>query len=76
MKIEKKSIRKFLNISIAIIITVSFMLQGSSISTNDNNDITMSLMDTTGNQWNVTLNFNEDSGKMDYVVFGEAPDAN
>jgi len=26
--------------------------------------------------WNVTLNFNEDNGNRDYVVFGEAPDAN
>ena len=26
--------------------------------------------------WDVTLNFNESGGKYDYVVFGEAPDAN
>ena len=27
-------------------------------------------------EWSVTLNFNETDGKTDYVVFGEAPDAN
>jgi len=27
-------------------------------------------------EWSVTLNFNETDGKIDYVVFGEAPDAN
>ena len=26
--------------------------------------------------WDVTLNFNESGGRIDYVVFGEAPDAN
>ena len=27
-------------------------------------------------EWDVTLNFNEPGGKSDYVIFGEAPDAN
>ena len=77
VKTEKKSTRKFSNIIIVVIITVIFMMPGASVFTNDNNDIIMSLMGTIGTQWNVTLNFNEDSsGKVDYVVFGEAPDAN
>jgi len=76
MEIEKKSTRKFLNAGIVVIVTVAFMLQGASISVNDNNNITMSLMSTMGDQWNVTLNFNESGGNIDRVVFGEAPDAN
>lgn len=31
---------------------------------------------TTNVEWDVTLDFRETSGKIDYVVFGEAPDAN
>ena len=31
---------------------------------------------TTNVEWDVTLDFRETSGKIDYVVFGEASDAN
>ena len=65
MKIERKSITSFWKTSIAVAITIAFILPGSAIFTDD-----MAI------EWNITLNFNEDGGKLDYVIFGEAPDAN
>ncbi|GAH74151.1 unnamed protein product, partial [marine sediment metagenome] len=50
------------------------MLPGSAIFTNGYEAI--SPTSTLAIEWGVTLNFNEDGGKLDYVVFGEAPDAN
>jgi len=41
-----------------------------------NTIITASSLDATTSEWNVTLNLNETGGKMDYVVFGEAIEAN
>jgi len=74
MKLEKKSTRKTLESVIAVAITVSLILSGSSMI--NNTIITASSLDVTASEWDVTLNFNETGGKMDYVVFGEAPDAN
>ena len=44
---------------------------------NNNAKIKDAINDTNNDiEWSVTLNFNETDGKSDYVVFGEAPDAN
>ena len=74
MKIEKKSITSFWKVSIAVAITIAFILPGSSVFTNGYEAI--SPVGTLAIEWIVTLNFKEDSGKLDYVVFGEASDAN
>jgi hypothetical protein len=78
MKAEKKSTRKILETVIAVAITVLLILPGSMLTNSilGTTIITASSLDATVAEWNVTLNFNETGGKMDYVVFGEAVDAN
>jgi len=74
MKIERKSITSFWKAGIAVAIAIAFMLPGSAIFTDDYGMISSS--GTLAIEWDVTLNFNEDGGKLDYAIFGEAPDAN
>ena len=78
MKSEKKSTRKILEAAIAVAITVSLILSGSSMFTNnilDNTIVTASSI-ATADEWNVMLTFNETGGNKDNVTFGEAIDAN
>ena len=74
MKIERKSITDFLKAGIAVAIAIAFMLPGSAMLINDYEVISDSGI--LAIEWSVTLNFNEDGGKLDYAIFGEAPDAN
>ena len=74
MKIERKTISSFWKVSMVVAITIAFILPGSAVFTNEYGVI--SPVDTLTIEWDVTLNFNEYGGKLDYAVFGEAPDAN
>jgi len=53
--------------TITVAVVLAFLLPGSAVFANNESGST---------SWSVTLNFNEPGGKMDYVVFGEASDAN
>jgi len=52
-------------IALLIIISMSMVIKINTGATKNDDAV-----------WAVTLDFSETSGKMDYVVFGEAPDAN
>jgi len=68
MKIKRERISIMLERNLCkvviIIITLMFLVP-TTVSAND-----------TGIEWETILNFKETNGKIDYVVFGEAPDAN
>ncbi|GAI77927.1 unnamed protein product, partial [marine sediment metagenome] len=52
-------------IALLIIISMSMVIKISTGATKNDDAV-----------WDVTLDFSETGGKIDYVVFGEAPDAN
>ena len=91
-KVSKKSLKNFWEAVVIVVVALVFVLPGSAMFINDNtfdntlvnispaswsvDHKTTSPFDTRDTEWNVALDFNESSGKMDQVVFGEAPDAN
>ncbi|GAH49149.1 unnamed protein product, partial [marine sediment metagenome] len=70
---KEKIKRKFLNTIISVAVAMSLLLPGAVAVTNNG---TRTISSDLGIIWDVTLNFVEPSGMNDYVIFGEATDAN